>query len=140
MLYVIAYDFGTTGVKSCLLKIDTSVELLAGEYAEYQLHLLPNGGAEQDCNEWWEQTCNTTHRLLEKTHIQPKDIAGISFCSQMQGLVLVDEHGKALRPGMSYMDQRATQEMKRQAHGITVSGVNIRKLLKSFDKILKVLI
>ena len=50
----------------------------------------------------------------------------------MQGLVLVDENGKALRRPMSYMDQRAEKEFAEcQTHGITVSGVNVLMLLKS---------
>jgi xylulokinase len=76
-----------------------------------------------------------THQLLEKTGIAPKKIAGIAFCSQMQGLVLVDEQGKALRRAMSYMDQRAEAEMKEtEDFGLSVAGVNIRMLLKSLHR------
>lgn len=132
MLHVIAYDFGTTGVKSCLIELDEGVKILAGEYESYDLTLLPNGGAEQDCDQWWNSMCITTKKLLQRTGMDANKIDGISFCTQMQGLILVDQHGRALRPAMSYMDQRATAELKKfQAHGLTVSGVNIRKLIKS---------
>ena len=132
MMHVIAYDVGTTGVKSCLIKIGEDITLVAGEYETYGLTILKNGGAEQDPDEWWEALKVTTRRLLEKTKIDPKEIAGISFCSQMQGLVLVDENGKALRPAMSYMDQRAGEEMKAvEQHGLCIAGVNAIMLLKS---------
>lgn len=131
-MYVIAYDFGTTGVKSCLFNVEHGVELIAGEYQGYELYILENGGAEQDTEEWWNAMCKTTRCLIEKTGVDPEKIAGISFCSQMQGLVLVDKEGKALRRAMSYMDQRAGEEMKKcQVHGLTVSGVNVRMLVKS---------
>ena len=132
MDYVLAYDVGTTGVKSCLFSIGDKVSLVGGEYCTYRLFILDNGGAEQDHNEWWNAIVTTTRELLRKTGVSPDDIAGISFCSQMQGLVLVDREGKALRRPMSYMDQRASDVMRETENfGISVAGVNIRMLLKS---------
>ena len=132
MLYVIAYDFGTTGVKTCLFGISEKLELIASTYEAYELYIMENGGAEQDTEEWWSAMCTTTRGLFDKTDISPEQISGISFCSQMQGLVLVDEKGNALRRPMSYMDQRAATEMKAcQGHGLTISGVSVNKLLKS---------
>ena len=132
MLYAIAYDVGTTGVKTCLFAIDHTVRLLAGEYGAYDLYILPNGGAEQDAGQWWDAMCRSTKRLLERVDVRPEEIGGISFCSQMQGMVLVDREGRALRRPMSYMDQRAVQEFREtQTRGITVSGVSVPHLLKS---------
>lgn len=132
LLYAISYDFGTTGVKSCLFSIGETLKLIASEYGVYELYIMENGGAEQDADEWWNAMCTTTRGLFEKTGIAPDQICGISFCSQMQGLVLVDDKGNALRRPMSYMDQRASVEMKEcQKHGLTISGVSINKLLKS---------
>lgn len=132
MHYVISYDVGTTGVKTCLFKIEEKVSLVGGTYGSYHLYILENGGAEQDADEWWGAMCETTHELIKKTGVDPKDISGISFCSQMQGLVLVDREGKALRRPMSYMDQRAEDTMAKNAgKGIRVSGLSIPKLVKS---------
>ena len=132
MIKVISYDIGTTGLKACLFEIDKQIKLVEGEYETYELYVLENGGAEQDVEEWWSAMCNCTTRLLDKTGIKAEDIEGISFCSQMQGVVLVDEEGNAIRRAMSYMDQRGEKEMKEvQKHGVTVSGVNARKLQKS---------
>lgn len=131
-MYVIAYDLGTTGVKSCLFRIDSDVELVVGEYETYNLYILDNGGAEQDADEWWSAIKSCTRRLLDETNINPSEVNGITFCSQMQGLVLVDRDGNVLRRPMSYMDQRAGKEMKdTQEHGIAIAGVNIRMLIKS---------
>ena len=93
MEYVLAYDIGTTGVKTCLFKISREIELIDGAYGAYNLYILENGGAEQDAEEWWSALCSTTKSLLQKTRINPEEIIGISFCSQMQGLVLVDKAG-----------------------------------------------
>lgn len=134
-MYVIAYDIGTTGVKTCLFEVGDTLRLLAGEYEGYGLYILPGGGAEQDADEWWAAMAKSTQRLLEKTSTDPKSIAGISFCSQMQGLVLVDEAGCALRRPMSYMDQRGSKEFAAcQTHGLTISGVNALMLLRSLRR------
>lgn len=132
MQYLIAYDFGTTGVKTCLFGAEQDIRLIASAYAGYGLYILPDGGAEQDADEWWDAMCRTTKAVFEKTDVTPAQVTGISFCSQMQGMVLVDEYGRALRRPMSYMDQRASAEFKAcQTHGPCVSGVNIGMLLRS---------
>ena len=129
---VITYDVGTTGIKSCLFAINREIELIDSEMATYELYILENGGAEQDPLEWWAAMCSTTRRLLARTGLAPQSIAGITFCSQMQGLVLVDREGNPLRRAMSYMDQRAVQELREgMSHGPQVAGVNIFKLLQS---------
>lgn len=134
-MYALSYDIGTTGLKCCLFSLEGEVRMVAGHYATYGLHILGNGGAEQEVEDWWHAMEECTHQLLEKTGIAPKEIAGIAFCSQMQGLVLVDEQGKALRRPMSYMDQRAEAEMKEtEDFGLSVAGVNIRMLLKSLHR------
>ena len=131
MTYVVAYDIGTTGVKTCLFGLGERIELLASAQEGYGLRLLEGGGAEQDPEEWWRAMGRTTGELFTRTEITPEQVAGLSFCSQMQGLVLVDREGRSLRPAMSYMDQRAGAELKKGlAHGPQIAGANVVKLLK----------
>ena len=132
MTYVLAYDIGTTGVKTCLFEIGSTITLLAGDSEGYGLYIMEDGGAEQDADEWWAAMCHTTARLLTKTGTAPEQISGISFCSQMQGLVLTDRDGVPVHRPMSYMDQRATEEIRKGiAHGPQIAGANVFKLLKS---------
>lgn len=60
MTYVLAYDIGTTGVKTCLFSIDQTIELVSSSQQGYDLYILPDGGAEQDADQWWEAMCATT--------------------------------------------------------------------------------
>ncbi len=130
--YAISYDIGTTGVKTCLFRISDRIELLKGVSEGYNLYVFPDGGAEQNPDEWWEAMCSCTKALMADVDIRPEQISGISFCSQMQGLVLVDKDGVPVRPAMSYMDQRAVKELKKGiAHGPQIAGANIVKLLRS---------
>ncbi|MFB0921566.1 MAG: FGGY family carbohydrate kinase, partial [Oscillospiraceae bacterium] len=91
--YILAYDVGTTAVKTCLYYIDSGIELIASAGKGYPLTVLPNGGAEQQPDDWWEAMCVTTKQVLAESGISPEAVEGLSFCSQMQGLVLVDENG-----------------------------------------------
>ena len=130
--HVIAYDVGTTGIKTCLYEISETIQLMASAVMGYKLYIMENGGAEQDLREIWEAMCSTSEAVIKNSGITPEDIKGISFCSQMQGLVLVDKNGQPIRPSMSYMDQRAEAELnKGMGRGLKISGVNIIKLLKS---------
>lgn len=132
MTYILAYDIGTTGVKTCLFGVEDTIKLLASASRGYPLYIMPDGGAEQDGDDWWNGMCQSTAELFSKIDIKPEQIAGISFCSQMQGLVLADENGIPVHRPMSYMDQRATEEIKKGiANGLQVAGANIFKLLPS---------
>ncbi|MFR2018917.1 MAG: FGGY family carbohydrate kinase, partial [Eubacterium sp.] len=76
--------------------------------------------------------CVTTKEVFKKCKkVKKEQIEGISFCSAMQGLVLVDREGKCIRRPMTYMDQRAREEIKKGiAHGVQVAGAEVTKLLK----------
>ncbi len=133
--YVIAYDIGTTGVKTCLFEIDKTIVLKAAASHGYNLYMVENGGAEQDFNEWWTAMAETTADIMNSEEVKAlnitaKDIEGISFCSQMQGLVALDKDCNVIRRPMSYMDQRAKEEIKKGiANGIQIAGANVFKLL-----------
>lgn len=132
MTYILAYDIGTTGVKTCLFGVERSIELLKSASRGYPLYILENGGAEQSGDDWWRGMCESTRELLEGCAVGPGDISGIAFCSQMQGLALVDRDGVPVHRPMSYMDQRAGEEIKKGiANGIQIAGANILKLIPS---------
>lgn len=134
--YVITYDIGTTGIKTCLIEIEDTMRILASATAGYNLYVDDEtgvkGGAEQDADEWWAAMCSTTRTVFDKMPaIKKEQVEGISFCSAMQGLVLVDKEGKCIRRPMTYMDQRAREELKKgMAHGVQIAGAEVTKLLK----------
>lgn len=132
-IYVVAYDIGTTGVKSCLFSIseEEKIKYIDGHLTDYHLYLLDNGGAEQDPDEWWDAICTSTNAMMHKNGIPPEMIKGISFCGQMQCLILVDKDGKVLRPSMNYLDARATKQFKEGiAFGTKIAGMNANRLRK----------
>ena len=44
--YILAYDIGTTGVKTCLFEVDDRIRLLKYASRSYPLYILDGGGAE----------------------------------------------------------------------------------------------
>ena len=68
--YVITYDIGTTGIKTCLIEIDKEMKILASSTAGYNLYVDEEtgvkGGAEQDADEWWDAMCTTTKTVFNK--------------------------------------------------------------------------
>lgn len=132
--YVIAYDIGTTSIKTCLYRLGKKIKLIESCSAQTDLKILKDGGAEQNPMEWWQAMSTTTKEVLSLSDVCKDDVSAISFCAQMQGVVLVDKDCNPLRNAMSYMDNRAKKQMTETfGNGIKIEGVNIFKLLKSIN-------
>lgn len=111
--YIMAYDVGTTGIKTCIFEIDKDFKILASATESYKLYVYDDGGAEQDPDEWWAAMCSTTRVVLEKSGISPDKIAGVSFCSQAQGLVLVDKTvSQSAEPFLIWISARERKSRK----------------------------
>src|SRR3989442_11858403 len=50
----------------------------------------------------------SVRRLLQ--HVEPSSVKAISFGSQLDGMVVCDSRGQALRPAMIWMDRRAERQ------------------------------
>ncbi|NLC89727.1 MAG: carbohydrate kinase [Clostridiaceae bacterium] len=140
-MFILTFDIGTTAVKSCLFNLlgeknaakgSRSLQLVDTAFGDYGLQILPNGGAEQDPDEWWAAIVDTSRSIAAHNPEAVSELAGISFCSQMQSVVLLDKEGHHLRPSMSYMDQRAGDlKEKYGGPGPKIADVGIPFLLKS---------
>ena len=125
---ILAIDLGTSAVK--LAAVTLRGTILGGEVEPQELHLLPDGGAEQDPEAWWSAIIRGTRRLLDKGVVSADDIVGINISSQWSGTVAVDERGKPLRPAIIWMDSRGETHVRRVAHGfMPVEGFGIARLL-----------
>jgi xylulokinase len=131
--HIMAYDIGTTGAKTCLFRLDKTLELIDSEVRGYPLLTTPDGGAEQRADDWWQAMCEGTRAVLSRSGIDNSRVAALSFCCQMQALILVDKAGVPVRYPMSYMDGRATALFRKAfASGFPkIAGMNARKLLTS---------
>ena len=128
---ILSFDVGTTSTKACLYKIGDAIQLINSVMKEYPIHLSDGGKAEQNPEDWVNALVFTAGKILEETGTTSSSVKGISFSSQMQGLVLTGKDGGPLRPAMSYMDQRAVKEKEKFGKGLAIDGIPLLKLLKS---------
>ena len=106
--YLIAHDLGTSSNKASLFS--TAGELVKSYTVPYEVHFFQKNCAQQNPTDWWEAVCTATRKIIED--IPPENVLGISFSSQMQACIAVNENGEALRPAMIWADQRAEEQME----------------------------
>ena len=100
--YILAIDLGTTGAKSAL--VSTFGEVIDCEFEETHINLLPDGGAEQSPDEWWDAIVKSSKRSLEKGLVPIDDIVAVSCTTQWSGTVAVDRDGNHLMNAIIWMD------------------------------------
>jgi len=127
--YIVAIDLGTSGPKVAL--VSTQGELIASEFEETRLLLLPEGGAEQEPSDWWGAISKAVKRLLGKGLVPNEKIFAIGITGQWSGTVPVDEDGNALSNAIIWMDARGAPFIKKTVEGaINIEGYAPGKLLK----------
>lgn len=108
-MYLLGYDIGSSSVKAALVDAASGRTIGTAQHPDREMDIiaLHPDWAEQDPDDWWDAVCAATRKLLEKTGVQPADIAAIGISYQMHGLVLTDKNGEALRPSIIWCDSRA---------------------------------
>ena len=105
MLYI-GIDLGTSAVKLLLMDAQGSIQKIVSR--EYPLYFPHPGWAEQNPEDWYEQTIEGIQELLAGT--DKDQVAGISFGGQMHGLVILDEKDRVIRPAILWNDGRSIKE------------------------------
>ena len=109
MTYLVGTDIGTTGTKTVIT--DTNGKVHASTYKEYGVLNPHPGWAEQWPDVWVQATLNTIRQAIQKSNVDPRDIAGACISSLYGGSgIPVDRDHKPLRPCIIWADRRATKE------------------------------
>jgi xylulokinase len=106
--YVIGCDVGSQGTNCALYAAGGS--LVASSYQPYDLSFPFPGAAEQDPTSWPDAIIAGVRGLLDHVPEGPSAVRGISFGSQLDGMVVCGTDGRALRPAMIWMDRRAEEQ------------------------------
>jgi xylulokinase len=106
--YVIGCDVGSQGTNCALYAADGT--LVASSYQPYDLSFPFPGAAEQDPNLWPDAVAAGIRELLTHAPGGPSAVKGLSFGSQLDGMVVCGADGRALRPAMIWMDRRAEDQ------------------------------
>ncbi len=109
--YVLGCDVGSQGTNVALYAADGT--LVASSYQIYDLSFPFPGAAEQDADVWTPAVAAGIREVLEHVPEGPSSVKGLSFGSQLDGMVVCDAEGRALRPAMIWMDRRAELQAAR---------------------------
>lgn len=110
MKYLVGVDNGGTFVKAGVA--DENGQLLAVAREPIQ-NLTPQPGfTERDMDALWEQNAKVIRTAVEKSGIDPADVAGVSFSGHGKGLYLVGKDGKPSYRGILSTDNRAWKYVK----------------------------
>ena len=101
--YLISHDLGTSSNKASLFS--TEGKLIDSYTVPYDVHFFHKNYAQQDPEDWWGAVCKATREIVKQ--IGPEEALAISFSSQMQACIAVDEKGTVLYPAMIWADHRA---------------------------------
>lgn len=107
---VLAVDSSTTATKA--LVVDAEGVVLATGRAPIRLLTPGPDRYEQDPAEWWESTRAAVGlAVAELSTEQRARVTALTITPQRQTFALVDEQRRALRPGIIWLDGRATAEV-----------------------------
>lgn len=109
--YLLAYDLGTTGNKAILVEAATG-KVAASAFASYPTYYTGNGGAEQSPDDWWASAIETSRQLSSQAPHEFSQIVAVGVGGMMNGLVLTDPNGMALRPAIIHADTRSAAECR----------------------------
>ncbi len=104
--FLLGMDMGTSSCKITLFKKNGMV--VGSANREYPVYYPKQGWAEQNPEDWWIAVCKAIKELLDKTGINPNQIAGIGIDGQSWSAVAVDKSGEVLTNTPIWMDTRAT--------------------------------
>ncbi len=128
-VYILAYDHGTSGVKTSI--VSKHGKVVASDFEKTPIYFLPNGGAEQDPQDWWNALLATSKRLVRKGVVPAEDIAAVCVSSTFSSTVAVDRQGNHLMNSLTWMDSRGTPYVKKAMAGFpSVMGYGLFKVLR----------
>ena len=125
--YILAFDVATSSTKAGLVSLRGRTEAMAAE--ENRLILLPQGGAEQDPQQWWQAVKTCCRDLLAQTQIRAQDILALSCTGQWSGTVALDRNGNTLGNALTCMDTRGGPYTQAITRGrINLRGYDVTRL------------
>jgi len=130
--YIISHDLGTSSDKAILITVFG--EIIDTAKVDYPLYHPEPGFAEQEPLDLWKAVCTTTKEVIAKTKVSVNDIVGMTFSSQMQGMIPVSQEGEPLTRSMTWLDGRAAditrEKLWTQPRVMGYNLLRLRKFIK----------
>lgn len=108
-MMLLGFDIGSSSIKAGLVDAESGSMVAWANSPEQELAMnAPQPGwAEQNPATWWKHAKLATRKVLDKSEINPEEIAAIGISYQMHGLIIVDQEHNVLRPAIIWCDGRA---------------------------------
>ena len=109
-MYILAYDFGTGGIKASLYGADGAC--VASGFDAYETSYPASGFHEQAPEDWWRATVRSTRLLAAQAGDEAmKRVCALGISGHSLGVVPLDAMGNLLRPTVPiWSDSRAGAE------------------------------
>ncbi len=109
--YFLALDSGTQSAKACIW--DLRGMCVARAARPLSVHTPSEGWAEQDPREWWDSARGALADAVSQ--VDAPAVAAIGVAFQRETFALLDDDGAAVRPGILWLDIRASEEVTEAA-------------------------
>jgi xylulokinase len=127
--YVLAIDLGSSGPKVSL--VNDRGELVASTSRRIATLNTPDGGGEQDPEDWWRSVRDCARELVAGAGIPRERINAISCATQWSVTVPVDRHGRHLMNAIHWSDSRGGPYSQQLTDGlIKVAGYGLGRMLR----------
>jgi sugar (pentulose or hexulose) kinase len=105
---ILVIDNGTQSVRAELF--DPRGNLLAKTQIPFEPYYSAAPGlAEQDVDVFWSAVCRACQGLWSQPGVSKDSLAAVTLTTQRGTVINVDRQGKALRPAISWLDQRRVE-------------------------------
>lgn len=112
--FLLGIDNGTTTTKATLFDFNGHEIAVSSSKEVKNLHPEP-AWTEQNMDEIWEATSAAIRDVLNKSKINPEEIASISLSGHGGGVWLLDENGRPVRDAIIWLDGRAKPYLEKWA-------------------------
>jgi xylulokinase len=108
-IYLLGIDVGTGGTRALIL--DERGHVISSATEDHRAFVSPQiGWAEQDPCDWWRACGVAVRDALAQAKLRGDQISCVGLSGQMHGAVLLDEHGRVVRPAMIWCDVRTEKQ------------------------------
>ena len=101
---VLAIDLGTSGVKVAI--VDAEGRVLGTGSEALPTLFLPDGGAEQDPELWWDAIGRCARYAMQASDLARTAIEAVVVTAQYMSIVAIDRRGHPLMNAIMWMDKR----------------------------------
>jgi len=105
--YILAIDNGTQSVRAILFDLKGNIVAKSQVHLEAYFSDHP-GWAEHHPEDYWQAVCTACQRLWASSGVSPASLHGVAVTTQRGTMINLDQHGKPLRPAITWLDQRRT--------------------------------